>query len=441
MLRCVVRSIRWALVVAACTCYCSAGAQIGIFTGEADIGTVLHLGSAHFDPANGTYTITGSGENMWFGTDDFHYVWTKAHGDVALTADISFVGTGGDNHRKAVLLIRQTLDRGSPYVDVARHGDGLTSLQYRDTPDADTHEVESNLSAPQRVRIEKRGDYFYVFVSNSDGRLVPSGAAMRLKSAGDFYVGLGVCAHNKNVTETAKFSNVKLETLPPNAGQPVLYSALETVTIASTDRRVAYIAPAHFEAPNWSRDGASLIFNQDGLMRQIAVGGSAPTPISTGSETHCNNDHGLSPDGSLLAISDQSAADGRSRIYVLPAAGGAPRQVTPDGPSYWHGWSPDGKTLAFTGERSGEFDIYAVSVAGGKETRLTTAKGLDDGPEYSPDGASIYFNSERSGSMQIWRMNADGSSQDQASRTTAMTGSPTSRPTASGWSSSLTTRA
>ncbi len=100
-------------------------------------------------------------------------------------------------------------------------------------------------------------------------------------------------------------------------------------------------------------------------------------------------------------------------VYTLPVSGGTPRQITSTGPSYWHGWSPDGKTLAFCGERQGEFDIYTIPVAGGVETRLTTAAGLDDGPEYSPDGNSIYFNSVRTGTMQIWRMRTDGSAQEQ----------------------------
>ena len=115
----------------------------------------------------------------------------------------------------------------------------------------------------------------------------------------------------------------------------------------------------------------------------------------------------------MLAISDQSQEKGRSLIYTLPIAGGTPRQITPTGPSYWHGWSPDGKTLAFCGERDGEFDIYTIPAEGGSETRLTTAKGLDDGPEYSPDGKFIYFNSVRTGTMQIWRMRADGTGQEQ----------------------------
>jgi len=387
--------------------------QLGIFEDHQDVGTVLHPGSAQFDAAKGTYTIAGSGENMWFGIDDFHYAWKKVSGDVALTADIAFAGTGGNPHRKAVLMIRQTLDGPSASVDVAVHGSGLTSLQFREITGANTHEVESNVSAPQTVRIEKRGDFIYAFVSGKDGRLQPSGASTKLPLTGDFYIGIGVSAHDKDVVEKAVFSNVRFEQLPAAAGKQTLISSLETVTIASTDRHVEYVAAAHFEAPNWSRDGKFLIFNQDGTLHRLAFDGSAPTLIPTAPQVHCNNDHGISPDGQFLAISDQTTDDRKSRVYIVPIAGGTPRPITPNAPSYWHGWSPDGKTLAFTGERNGNFDIYSIPAAGGDETRLTSAEGLDDGPEYSPDGAWIYFNSERTGHMQIWRMKADGSEQEQ----------------------------
>jgi len=114
-----------------------------------------------------------------------------------------------------------------------------------------------------------------------------------------------------------------------------------------------------------------------------------------------------------MAISDQSAPDHLSRISILPSSGGAPELVTRNAPSYWHGWSPDGTTLAYCAQRDGEFDIYTTTLTGGGETRLTTTPGLDDGPDYSPDGRFIYFNSERSGRMQIWRMRTDGSDQTQ----------------------------
>ncbi len=402
----------------------AARAQLGAFSAHGDIGTVLHPGDTHFDAAKGTYTVSGSGENLWSTHDEFQYVWTKVSGDVALTADVVFVGSKGNAHRKAALMIRQSLDTSSAYVDLARHGNGLTSLQYRDAAGAVTHEVETASVAPGRLRIERRGPYAYVSVGDAGGKVAFSGASMRVDMTGDIYVGLAVCAHDKDATETAVFSNVKLEKLPPATGKPVLYSTLETVIVASSDRRVRHTEPVHFEAPNWTRDGAALIFNQDGgLKRWPLDDGVHPndrtvplatnaTPIATGAQTKCNNDHGLSPDGTQIAISD-SSADGKSHVYVLPVAGGTPRLVTRDGPSYWHGWSPDGSTLAFTGQRGGEFDIYTIPVAGGAEKRLTTAPGLDDGPEYSPDGQWIYFNSERTGHMQIWRMHPDGSGQEQ----------------------------
>ena len=409
---CLLRMLQLSCVLSLALPALAASKPLGIFEGHQDVGTVLHPGSTEYDAGRGSYTISGSGDNMWFGEDDFQFAWTKMSGDVALTADIAFVGTKGNNHRKAVLMIRQSLDGNSKAVDVARHGDGLTSLQFRDETGANTHEVESNVSAPRTVRIEKRGDNFYAFVAGSDGRLQPAGAATKVELTGPFYIGIGVSAHDKNVVEKAVFSNVKLTQLAPATGKPTLYSALETITVASTDRHVEYVAPAHFEAPNWSRDGSFFLFNQQGGIYKLELHGSTPTPVSTGPQTSCNNDHGISPDGQSIAISD-SSQDRRSRVYVVPIGGGTPRQVTPDGPSYWHGWSPDGKTLAFTGQRNGNFDIYTVPAAGGGETRLTEAQGLDDGPEYSPDGSYLYFNSERTGSMQIWRMHADGSGQEQ----------------------------
>ena len=387
-------------------------APLGVFEDHGDIGTVLHAGAAKYDAATGSYTVTGSGENMWFGSDDFHFVWKKVSGDVAISADLAFVGDRGNNHRKAVLMIRQSLDGNSASVDIARHGDGLTSLQFRAVAGADTHEVQSNVIAPRRVRLEKRGDFFYAFVAGKDGKLSPAGASTKLTLNGDFYVGIGVSAHDKDATETAAFSNVQVETFTAQSDKkPVLYSTLETVPIASTDRRVAYVAKARFEAPNWSRDGSFFLFNRDGGIYRLAVGGGEPTRIATGTQVQCNNDHGISPDGTMIAISDSSQVK-KSMVYTLPIAGGSPKQITSNAPSYWHGWSPDGSTLAFTGQRGDNFDIYTIPVSGGEEKRLTTAAGLDDGPEYSPDGAWIYFNSERTGSMQIWRMHADGSDQE-----------------------------
>lgn len=412
MSACSFRPIATLAVALCCTALAAQAQQVGIFEDHKDVGTVLHAGSAQYDSAKQTYTITGSGENMWFAEDDFHFVWKKVSGDVALSADVDILGATGNPHRKAMLVIRQAPESGAVATDIAVHASGLTSLQFRDAKGGNMHEVQANVSGPLRVRLEKRGDFFYAFVPGKDGKLRPSGAT-RIALTGDFYVGLGVCAHDKDAQQTVVFSNVKLEQLAPATGKKVLMSTLETVATASSDRRFEYAAAAHFEAPNWTRDGKAFLFNQDGAMRRLALGSDEPAVIATGAQIHCNNDHGLSPDGQLLAISNRSDEDKKSHVYVLPLAGGTPKLITREGPSYWHGWSPDGKTLAFTGERNGNFDIYTIPAAGGEEKRLTTAEGLDDGPEYSPGGEYIYFNSVRTGHMQIWRMKADGTEQEQ----------------------------
>src|ERR1017187_5677257 len=160
-----------------------AQAQLGrIFDGHQDVGIVLHPGSVLYAPATRSYTVAGSGENMWFGIDDFHFVWKKVSGDVVISASIAFVGAVGDPHRKAVLMMRQTLEGPSVAVDIAVHGSGLTSLQFRDATGGNTHEVQSNVSSPESVRLEKRGDFFYAFVAGKDHVFTPAGASIKSPS-------------------------------------------------------------------------------------------------------------------------------------------------------------------------------------------------------------------------------------------------------------------
>jgi hypothetical protein len=387
-------------------------AQPGIFEGHGDVGAVLRPGSVEYDSAQKTYRVTASGENIWGTADAFQFVWKKVSGDVSVTAEVAFTTTAGDPHKKAVLMVRQSLDADAAYADAAVHASGLTSLQSREEKGAATHEVQANLAAPKRVRITKAGAYVYMSVAGEGEDLHLAGGSMKVALKDPFYVGIGLSAHDKDAIETAAFRNVEITSAPAPSGQPKLYSTLETITVASTDARVVYVAPGRFEAPNWTKDNM-LLFNGDGRLHRIPVDGAQPETIDTAFAARLNNDHAISPDGTTMAISDQSQVEHQSLIYVAPIGGGTPRRVTEKSPSYLHGWSPDGKTLAFCGERNGNFDVYTIAAAGGEETRLTTAEGLDDGPEYSPDGKYIYFNSIRSGLMQIWRMKPDGSGQEQ----------------------------
>ncbi len=392
---------------------CKSKPDLGIFEGNGDIGNVGYTGKVDFNAPDSSYAVSGGGTNMWFDSDQLHYVWKKATGDISISADIAWEGEGLDAHRKACLIIRQDLDTASVYVDVAVHGDGLTSIQYRGTRGDITREVQSSISSPRRVRIEKRGDYYSMSVASDDEPLKYAGGTFKLTMNEPFYIGLGVSAHNNDTIETAIFSRVKIEKLMPKPDSVLkIQSTLETISISSFDRRVVYNTDSHIEAPNWTPDGKNLIFNKQGLLYKIPVEGGVPELIPTGFARRINNDHGISPDGTRLVISDGTET-GRSMIYTLPVEGGDPAKVTPLSPSYWHGWSPDGLTLTYCAERNGNYDVYTIPVGGGKEKRLTTSEGLDDGPEYSPDGKYIYFNSVRTGTMQIWRMKPDGSDQEQ----------------------------
>src|ERR1700674_2205618 len=196
----------------------------GIFEGHGDLGSVLHRGSVEYDAAKGSYAIAGSGENMWFGSDAFQFAWKKVSGDVTLTADISFLGKGVNEHRKAVLMMRQSLDADSPYADAALHGSGLTSLQYREEKGAATHEIQANISAPARLRIVKRGAYFSLWLTAGQGGILFAGGSTRMAWQEPFYVGIGVCSHDKEVVEKAVFSNVDLKAAEPPASAAWLHT-------------------------------------------------------------------------------------------------------------------------------------------------------------------------------------------------------------------------
>src|SRR3970040_3197290 len=195
-------------------------------------------------------------------------------------------------------------------------------------------------------------------------------------------------------------------------------SSLRTVEIQSGRVETVYSDDRHLEAPNCSPDGRFFVVNSQGRLYHLpARGDKRLAEIPTGFATRVTTDHGISPDGKYLVLSHHADEHIRapaqdwlaSSIYLLPIVGSpTPVKVTAKAPSFWHGWSPDGETLAFVGRRDGEFDIYTIPVGGGEERRLTTCPGLDDGPDYAPDGEFIYYNSFCRGNMEIWRMRHDG---------------------------------
>lgn len=201
-----------------------------------------------------------------------------------------------------------------------------------------------------------------------------------------------------------------------NAQLKNVRSELRTFDVTTGEEKVVFTENTHFEAPNWTNDGKFFVINSYGKLYKITVDGREKTVIETGFADMINNDHGFTPDGKTLIIShndeiispNSEERSRSSRIYTMPAAGGIPKPITQKTPSYWHDVSPNGETLVYVGMRNDEYDIYSISINGGEERKLTTTKGLEDGPDYSPDGKYVYYNAITSGKMEIWRMDADG---------------------------------
>jgi sugar lactone lactonase YvrE len=416
-----VECVVWAALLCLPAHFClaqDAGDKIGIFDGRADIGEVVIPGVARFDAAAKTYTVTAAGENMWTDRDAFYLLWKKVSGDVQLTADIAFPRERGRAHRKAVLIVKQDLAADGVYADVAIHGSGLSALQYRRAKGVNTQDIELNIDFPKTARIVKRGDVISMFLSMHGEPLHQSGASIKLHFDGPFYVGIGLCSHDKDMTESAVFSRVELKKPAFAAGASELFSSVQTLQTEDKFRRAMMVrtVKGRIGAVNWSADGQTLYFNQDGRIKKMSVLGGRPENITLAPHLWCDDNHGLSPDNSQLAVSCAPAAGRDPSLYVVPLAGGTAQPLTHGGSAEFHGWSPDGTTIAFTGVRAGHSDVYAVPSQGGKEKRLTSA-GVNDGPDFGPDG-KIYFTSDRSGTAQVWRMNADGTQAGQLTRDT-----------------------
>jgi TolB protein len=321
-------------------------------------------------------------------------------------------------HRKIGIIVRKGLEADSPYVNAVRHGDGLTSLQRRDEAGGLTTTTRAEISHADVLELKREGRRYLMGVAKFGAPMVYT-EAFGPDLGDEVYVGLFACAHNAKVKETAVFSNVRI-VVPPRQGwvpyRDYIGSNLEVMDIRTGARTVVHTSPISIQAPNWTPDGKTLIFNGSGKLWTFDLATRAVAELPTGRATRNNNDHVLSSDGTMLGISSHSQEpgdNGRSVIYVLPVKGGEPTRVTANAPSYLHSWSLDKQWLFYTGQRNDELDIYKIAVTGGEEVRLTNTPGVDDGSELTPDGQWLYFNSNRSGHMQIWRMKPDGSSQQQ----------------------------
>ena len=375
-------------------------AQDGLFDAHGDLGLTPKPGTSVYQPIPAEYHITGGGANVWGTLDAFHFLWRRVSGDVSLQADVLFLGPGVNAHRKAMLMLRQDLDADSAYADVAVHGDGLTSLQYRAVKGGPTAEIRSPAKGPLRLRLERHGDQITIIAGSTIGPLT-------LKLTDPAYLGFGVGSHEANVLETAVFSNVTLQG-PKLEPRPLYRSRVMIHDLRTQKSTQIHEARGVIEAPNWSRDGKFLLVNANGQLLRLPLTGGPLEAINLQGDYRCNNDHDFSRDGRYIAFSASSPTSRQSQVYVANADGSGVKLLTPAAPSYFHGWSPDAQWLAFVGQREGKFELFRVAAQGGPEQRLTSAGAYDDGPEYTPDGKWIYFNSNRGGDWNIWRIPPTG---------------------------------
>ncbi|HAB19400.1 MAG TPA: biopolymer transporter TolR [Verrucomicrobiota bacterium] len=389
---------------------------IGIFTQKGDVGSVLHPGKTEYEPVLQSYLLFGSGANIWFAKDEFHFAYQKLTGNFILQAQGKLLGTGVDPHRKFGWMVRTSLDPSAAMVSATVHGDGLTAIQYRKRDGINIEEVKSPIKMPDVIQLERRGRSYFLSVARF-GDPFWSVEVPDIDFPQELYTGLFVCAHNKDVVERAEFKNVRVIIPAKPSFQPYrdyIGSHLEILNVATGDRQIVFSATNSLQAPNWTPSEKSLIYNSGGLIYRFDLATGKPTVLDTGFVKRNNNDHALSFDGKHLGLSSSSGdAQLGSLIYTVSIEGGTPRQITPLGPSYLHGWSPDGTWLTYTAQRQGDYDVYKINAAGGEEIRLTHTPGLDDGSEYSPDGKYIYFNSARTGTMQLWRMQPNGEAPEQ----------------------------
>jgi len=390
---------------------------IEIFDRTEDVGPVEHAGKTTYDSETQTYRLSGSGANIWFDKDEFHYAYKKLNGNFILRTRAKFLGKGVDPHRKLGWMVRTSIDTSAAMVAATVHGDGLTALQYRKKEGMDIEEVKSPVSKPDIIQLERRDRSFFLSVAKYGDPFwtveVPD-----FEFPEEMLTGLFICSHNADIVEQAEFENVRIVIPPPSDYEPYrdyIGSHLELMNVETGQRKILYSVKNSIEAPNWTQDNEALIYNSEGLIYRYDLATHKTDVLPTDFANRNNNDHTLSFDGAMLGISSSSGeSEYGSLIYTVPLAGGTPKRITPKGPSYLHGWSPDGKWLTYTGGRNEVYDIYKIASNGsGAEIKLTDQPTLDDGSEYSPDGNYIYFNSARTGSMELWRMQPDGSQQEQ----------------------------
>lgn len=400
-----------------------------------DIGFPKTAGRSSYDIRTQTYVISGAGQYSALNREEVRFIYRKIAGDFILTGDFAFADPDNRLQKRTGWMIRESLRDDAAHVAAIKQADGLTAMQARVLRGAFIRDPEDLIIVPKRgmqtIQLERTGKKLTMRVANPGEPLQTVGTMSMPDMPDSVLAGIFFNGQNAGMLDSATVWNVRIDrpvsgSYHPNPNiqrtlerkDPIMGSRLETMNISDGRRQVIHSSTGRFEAPNWMPDGKKLLFNEGGSLFTIPVEGGTPIRLNTGMALRNNNDHGISFDGKKLAISShrEGLPGGGSTVYVLPLEGGDPKMINGNTPSYWHGWSPNGKEVVVVGQRNGSniYNIYKVDIQSGKETDLTGNKsGHVDGPEYSPDGKHIYFNANPTGTMQLWRMNPDGSGKEQ----------------------------
>jgi len=375
---------------------------LGPFAATTDLGPAPTPGAARHDPLLQTYKLCTATALGGAGDTGF-LLWRRIRSSCFLQARTALPSGGA-----AGLVVRASLDPLAPALAVVRQAGGTTTIRVRRTAGDAVEVIHLADASADMLQLEQRGSDVAVSVARF-GDLFSRHVCHGLAFGAEVVFGLlaGGEAH---------FDNVRLARPAPADFRPYhdyIGSELELIDAATGHRTIVHHEDDSLQAPNWTPDDRALLCNRNGRLWRFDLATRTMALVDTGDQVRNNNDHAISFDGKMLGISSGET----SRVYTVPIGGGQPKLLTPEGPSYFHSWSPDGRYLIFTAARGGcgpLMNLYRVPAAGGPEERLTDTPGaLDDGSEYTPDGRWICFNSTRTGRMQLWRMRPDGSGQEQ----------------------------
>jgi TolB protein len=375
-------------------------AEPGMFTDVKDIGAVSRPAEASFDSTTGTYTIGASGDNIWAGRDAFGFASKPMSGDAAFAARIEIQGTSAQEHRKAGLMFRQSLEPDSAYVDVVVHGNGLTSLQFRTETGGPTREIQCSKQAPNAVRLEKRGDYVALQLSDIDGKFEPTGCAIKLAFGRVFYAGLAVCAHDNTAFATAQFKHVTLGLMPRRSEMRT--AAIELIAPDSLERSVVYQSKARLDSPSFTGAGNAICFREDGRLVYLSLRANAgPHLVGNENADECDLAHPLTTSPFLVS---HEVKGRHAQIFRREARDAKPLRLTADQYSNWlPRLSPSGQSVVLISGTAppadgkpvaGDYLLREMPIDGGEPRELARFYGgpgaLGPAP-WSPDGKRLVF--------------------------------------------------